>query len=454
MQGNEKRSKILRTASACPLLLACCLLAGCSEPTGHNALDTEQSAAIPADADERNPAIRHEVAEINITETDWPWWRGPDLNNHAAADQNPPLRWSETECVLWRVELPGEGHATPCIYGNRIFLPAGDADNQIIWLFCLDRDTGAQLWRTEVYQGPFPKIHADNSPASATPACDGRYVYFPYQSDEAVCMAAVDLQGNVAWSKPVGAYKSIQGYSASPALYESLVIVPVDGSLGNNLVALHCGSGNEVWRTPLPEGLESYASPLVTHVAGRNQVVVIGGKQTSSYELLWRCDGPADYCAAVAAFDRDTIYATGGYPQKALLAIRADGTGDVTQTHVRWQSDKKAGYVPSPLLHEGLLYAVSDKGLLRCYDTADGQVVWEHATRAPFYSSPVLVGDHIYVFDREGKGYVVKTGRQFELLATNELPHGAFATPVILDSRIYLRMLGDFYCLGVNSNAD
>ena len=150
----------------------------------------------------------------------------------------------------------------------------------------------------------------------------------------------------------------------------------------------------------------------------------------------------------MAAFDENTVYATGGYPQKALLAFRADGTGEVTKTHLRWKSDRKAGYVPSPLLHEGLLYAVNDKGLLRCYDTADGEVVWQHDTKAPFYSSPVLVGESIYVFDREGKCYVIKTGREFELSATNELLSGAFATPVFLDDRVYIRTLGDFYCLG------
>lgn len=384
---------------------------------------------------------------------DWPCWRGPGADNHAATGQNPPLHWSEKEHVLWKVGLPGSGHGTPCVLGNRIFLATGDAAAKSIKILCLDRASGKQLWQTEVYQGPLPKIHNDNSHASATLACDGLRVYFPYQSDEAVCMAAVDLDGKVVWNKTVGPYKSIQGYSASPALYESLVIVPVDGSLGNHLVALSRETGDEAWRSPLPEGLESYASPLVARVADRDQVVVIGGKKTSSYapasgELLWRCDGPADFCAAVVVFDKDTVYATGGYPQKALLAIRADGAGDVTQTHVRWQSDKKAGYVPSPLLHDGLLYAVSDNSLIRCYDAADGKVVWEHATKAPFYSSPVLSGDRIYVFDREGKGYVFKAARKFELLATNELPSGVFATPVILDSRIYLRTLKEFYCLG------
>ena len=384
---------------------------------------------------------------------DWPWWRGPSLNNHAATGQKPPLKWSETENVLWRVELPGKGHSTPCIRGHRIFVSVGDAQQQTISLLCLERDTGKKLWQTEVYHGPFPKIHDDNSRASATPACDGERVFVPYQTEDAVRLAAFDLEGKLVWNQPVGPYKSIQGHSSSPALYKSVVIVPSDGSVGNRLTALHRKTGGVVWRATLTKGLESYASALVGRVAGRDQAILIGGSKTNSFDpntgrLLWTCDGPAEFCAATAALSEDTVFATGGYPQKGLLAIRADGAGDVTKSHLRWKSDSKAGYVPSPLLHEGLLYAVSDTGLLRCYEAATGQVVWEHALGAPFYSSPVLVGDRIYVFDRKGKGYVVKTGRQFELLATNELSAGAFATPVILGDRIYLRTLREFYCLG------
>jgi len=219
-----------RVVDACLLLIACCLLAGCAEPIPEKTPDARRVSASSAKAaTAREPVALDDLPEITVVEGDWPWWRGPRLNNHAAADQNPPLRWSEKEHVLWRVELSGKGHATPCVFGNRIFLPVGDAAAESIWLLCLDRATGEKLWRTEVYQGPFPKIHADNSPASATPACDGRYVYFPYQSEEAVGMVAVDLDGHVIWNQAVAPYKSIQGYSASPALYESLVIVPLGG---------------------------------------------------------------------------------------------------------------------------------------------------------------------------------------------------------------------------------
>jgi hypothetical protein len=286
------------------------------------------------------------------------------------------------------------------------------------------------------------------------PACDGERVFIPYQTADTLCLVALDLNGQLVWRATVGPYKSIQGYSSSPALHKSLVIVPSDGSLGNKLTALHRKTGALVWRASLTQGLESYASPLVVRVAGRDQAILIGGKKTHSFDpnsgkLLWTCDGPADFCVATAAFNQDTVFSTGGYPQKGLLAIRADGNGDVTQSHLRWQSDAKAGYVPSPLLHDGLLYAVSDTGLMRCYEADGGRIVWEHALKAPFYSSPVLAGDRIYLFDRESKGYVIQSGRTFALLATNELPDGVFATPVILGGRIYLRTLRDFYCLAM-----
>ena len=385
---------------------------------------------------------------------DWPWWRGPSLDNHAATGQQPPLKWSATENVLWRVDLPGKGHATPCIVGKRIFVTTGDRKLQSISLLCLDRDSGKKLWQTEIFHGVLPKIHPDNSYASATPACDGERVFIPYQTADAVGLAALDLEGKLVWNQTVAPYKSIQGHSSSPAIHKSLVIVATDGSLGNKLTALHRKTGAVVWRSSLTAGLESYASPLVVRVAGRDQAILIGGKKTHSFDpnngkLLWICDGPADFCAATAAFNQDTVFSSGGYPEKGLLAIRADGAGDVTQSLLRWKSDAKAGYVPSPLLHDGLLYAVSDNGLMRCYEADGGQIVWEHALKAPFYSSPVLVGDRIYLFDRNALGYVIKTGRKFELLATSELPDGVFATPVVLDNRIYLRTLSDFYCLGI-----
>jgi len=386
--------------------------------------------------------------------TDWPWWRGPNKDGIAAAGQNPPLRWSATQNIVWRVELGGLGHGTPCIVGGRIFLATGETRKRAVSVLCLDRKSGKRLWQKTVYRGKLPKVHKNNSPASATIACDGERIFFPYQTADAIRMVAMDLEGEVLWKTKIGPYESVQGYSASPALHKSAVIVPLDIKGPSKLVALHRKTGQVIWEAKRPGNHETYASPLVARVAGREQVVLIGPDNTRSYDpdtgrLLWDCKGPAQFVAAVVAFDAERVYATGGWPERALLGIRANGTGEVTATHLAWSSDKKAGYVPSPLLAGGLLYAVRDEsGLLRCYDPQTGKVIWSKDLDAPFYSSPVLVGERIYLFDRKGKGTVFKAGRKFELLAENTLPAGAFATPVFLDNRIYLRTLEDFYCIG------
>ena len=180
-----------------------------------------------------------------------------------------------------------------------------------------------------------------------------------------------------------------------------------------DLTAFHRATGEVVWRKALRAVGEGYGPAVVAHVAGRDQLLQLGGTYTRGCDpetgaLLWECEGPAKkVCVSTAVFDNDTVYATGGYPNRRLMAIRANGTGDVTQSHLTWFVDVKAGYVPSLVLRDGLLYSVVDQGLMRCYNAADGRVLWEHDFKVPFYSSPALAGDRIYLFDRKGKGYVV-----------------------------------------------
>ena len=386
---------------------------------------------------------------------DWPCWRGPTRDNVAPGEQDPPTEWSATRNVVWRVKVPGAGHGSPCIVGDRIILGTGDRKAGTVSVVCLDRATGERRWKTDVYKGRLPKVHRDNSPASATCAWDGARAFLSYQTDSDIRLAAVDGDGGLVWDKALTAYRSMHGFGASAIVYKSLVIVATDGQPNpgaSRMVALDRKTGDVVWRIP-PASRSSYASGFVVNVAGRDQLIVLGPENTWSFDPatgkpFWRCKGPASVCAATVAFNDDTVFVTGGYPKRSFLAIRADGSGDVTATHVRWKGDSKAGYVPSPLYSNGLVYAVADKGLMRCYDAASGEVLWAHDFKAPFYSSPVLVGDRLYVFDRKGKGYVMRAGRKLELIATNTLPHGAAATPVILDGRIYFRSYEDLYCLG------
>ena len=411
-----------------------------------------QQAALP---DVAPAAGWDSLPAVKAAPGDWPWWRGPNFDNIAPAGQTPPAAWSAVSNIVWRVRLPGVGHSSPCMVGDRIYITSGEKTpaESVLWLFCLERATGKTVWKTEIYKGPSPKMHPDNSLASATPACDGERVFVPVQSNTAIITTAVGLDGNVLWSQTVAPYNTIQGYSAALSFYKSAVIVPVEGPKGCYLTALHRQSGAVVWRKAIRTVVESYAPAQVRFVAGREQLLLIGGTSTRGYdpgngELLWECSGPARTCVATPVVDGDTVYATGGYPGRQFIAIRADGKGDVTKSHLTWTSDAKVGYVPTPLLFEGLLYAVADQGLMRCYDAKDGRVLWEQDFKAPFYSSPTLAGNKLYLFDRKGKGYLVPTGRTAGAIVTNELPSGVFATPVFLDHRIYLRTLGDFYCIG------
>lgn len=383
---------------------------------------------------------------------DWPWYRGPASNNLCQGNQKPPMQWSHTQNILWQKDLPGQGHATPCIQGERLFIPAGDKGKETIWMFCLNRDTGEQLWQARVYHGPMAKIHKDNTYASATPACDGKRIFFPYQTQGETRMVCMAQDGDVVWDKALSPYTSIQGFSASPIFYKSAVIVPTDGKNHNKLTALHRNTGLVIWQVDVPAEHESYASATLVHTAGRPQIILVGPDHIRSYnpdtgEMIWVCDGPAMCYVAVAVADENTVYATGGYPKKAMLAIRADGTGNVTDTHVSWKSDNKASYVPSPLLHEGLIYGVNDQGLYRCYQSKTGEVLHEKKLEGAYYSSPVLAGDKIYLFNKTGKATIFKADQSLEILAQNDLPHGVFATPVICHSRIYLRTLKTLYCL-------
>ncbi|MBT3200725.1 MAG: PQQ-binding-like beta-propeller repeat protein [Phycisphaerales bacterium] len=437
-------------AIALGLLVVCsAVLIGCAQAAEQNESDDAGSPVTvikPAEGWDDLPVAKPGA-------DDWPWWRGPGLNNIARGDKTPPLEWAPDKNILWRVKLDGKGHSTPCIWGKQIFLSVGDKKKKTISMICLDRDSGTEQWSTTVYSGELPRMHRDNSYASAMAACDGQRVFFAYQTPKTLRMVALSLGGKIIWDEEVAKYWTVQGHSASPALYKSLVIMPSDRKGAAALVAMHRKTGKKIWQVPRPGTKESYASPLVMRVAGRDQVVVIGPDNTRSYDpntgkFLWECDGPAEYCAATVAFDKDKVYSTGGYPEKALLAINAGGKGNVTGKRVKWKSDRKAGYVPSPLVSDGLVYAVEDKGFMRCYNAESGKVVWEKHLQTKIYSSPVLVGKRIYLFDRKGKGFVMQAGGAFKLLAENTLEDGVFATPVISGGRIYLRTLGDLYCIG------
>jgi outer membrane protein assembly factor BamB len=395
-----------------------------------------------------------EPADFDTTH-DWPWWRGPKQNG-LSSEESPATQWSGSENVVWKTKLPGEGHGSPIVIGSRIFLAAADqrSGQGLHLLVCLKRTTGEILWQREVAVGEFVAKHEKNSHASVTPASDGKRVFLPMAIDDQIRVAAYDFEGHRLWMTTCGGYASQHGYGASPTLWKHLVIVAGESLNKSFLVALHRDSGEIIWR--IARGNDgSYSTPIVATVAGRDQLLISGNGQTCGYdpatgELLWYVDGPAKTTAATMTYLDDLVFSHGGYPTQNILAIRADGSGNVTDSHIVWKSSQNVPYVPSSLAVDGKLIVLADNRRLRVFDAKTGDTLTQArvGTGPDFTASVVKSGDYYFASDESGKTFVFTLGPQYDEVAVNNLGEPLFATPVILDGQIYLRSPGTLYCIG------
>lgn len=390
------------------------------------------------------------LADVEVAATDWPWWRGTARDGKAAA-QDVPIEWSETKNVVWRADVPGRGHGSPTVWGDRVFLATCDETAETQSLLAFDRATGKPLWTTRIHDGPLMHRHEKNSHASASAACDGERVFVVFMADDGIWVTATDLDGEIVWQTKAGDFVSKHGYGASPLIYKSLVIVPGDHTGGSYLTALHRKTGEIVWRTARPNEA-SFATPIVAEVCGRTQLLVSGCNQVTSYDpesgkLVWWCGGPADTTAATIATDGEHAIASGGYPQKEILCIRGDGEGDVSATHVSWRTNRNATYVPSPLVSGERTYIVDDNGIFTSYITNTGKIVWQKRLSGGFSASPVLCGDRLFLTNESGTTYVIRAADEFEQLAANQLGDAGFASPVICGGQIFLRTGDGLYCI-------
>ena len=427
--------------SLSPWFLLCLLsLPGCSEPSDPPGITTSLVNEV------------QDAPSVEVRAEDWPWWRGPTFNGKSV-EQEVPLKWDENTNVVWKSPVPGRGHSTPAVWGERLFLSTAENDSQS--LLCYDRRTGAPLWSQPIHTGNFQHTHRKNSQASATPACDGQRVYVPFVNGEGVVLSATDLGGKILWQKKLGDYESEHGYGSSPVIHGNLVIVAGDSLRGSFIAGVERERGLVVWTINRKDGPShgNYATPIVGKVAGRSQLLIPGKERVDAYDplsgqLLWFARGLSQVAANTVSFDGDLVYASGGYPEKALLCIRADGEGDVTDSHVVWREKRAITYVPSPLAHNGRLYLVNDKGIASCYNSTTGERIWQERVDGQFTASPTLVGDHLYCPDEDGTTHVLKAADQFEVVASNPLGDGIFASPVICGGQIFLRTHQHLYCIG------
>jgi outer membrane protein assembly factor BamB len=402
--------------------------------------------------------IRADAQEVGA-KTDWLTWRGPNLNGIAASGQTPVASWTDTKNVVWKTPVPGRGHASPTIVGNKIFLATCDEASQTQSVVAFDRASGRQLWKQDLNRGGLPKtIHKKNTHATPTVASDGRSLFVSFYNHDGIQVSALSLDGKGLWQQVVGPFLPRQykyGYAASPMLYKSSVLVVGDYDGDAWLAALDSRTGRTSWKIKRP-GKLSWSSPVVANIAGRDQLLLSGNDMVASYDpgsgrQLWSTAATTMATCGTMIWEGDLVFASGGYPKSETVCIRADGSGKIV-----WKNNHKC-YEQSMLVHEGHVYAVTDRGIAFCWRAKDGQEMWtDRLPGGPVSASPILAGGNIYLSNERGTTYVFTAiPRKFELVGQTQLGQEAFATPTICGSRIFLRVADHssgrrefLYCIG------
>lgn len=389
---------------------------------------------------------------VSARAENWPGFRGP-RGDGSSAEKGLPVRWSATENVAWKVELPGRGHASPVIWGDRIYLVTALEEKQERVLLCLDRKTGRTLWQRTVLTAPLERIHSLNSYASSTPLTDGERVYVSFLDRDRMFIAAYTAAGEKVWEARPGPFSSVHGYCSSPILYKNTVIVNGDHDGDGYLVALDRKTGRTVWKTPRPNNTRSYCVPLIREIDGKPHMMLTGSKCTASYNpedgsLQWIMDGPTEQFVAAPVYNGKYLFITAGYPEKHLLAIRPGGSGKIGDEHIAWRTRRGASYVPSPILHGPYLLQVSDGGFLSAYNADSGEQLWTERLGGGHSASPIASEDRVYFLSDRGVTTVVKPGPKFEKLAVNEIGEDSFASPVASQGQIFIRGVKHLFAIG------
>jgi len=406
----------------------------------------------------------------------WGQWRGPYATGVSKTAQ-PPLEWSESKNVRWKVEIPGRGSGSPVVWGDRVYLmtavpvgitgdaahaPRGGIRERIPHRFivmALNRSDGKIAWeRTVKEEAPHEGSHVDNGTwASSSVATDGEHVVAFFESKG---LFVFDMQGELVWEKDFGdkLMRNQFGEGSTPALYRDRIVVVWDQQGGQSFVAtLNKKTGEELWRVSRDE-IDTWATPLVVENAGRAQVIVPGRNRLRSYDLedgsiVWESAGLTMNPIPSPVFHEGMVFATSGFQGNNLKAVRiADAKGDITGTPALvWSLDRDTPYVPSPLVYDGLLYILkTNNGILSTFDAKTGTPHYQgqRLTAVPnVFASPVGAVGRVYIPGREGTTVILRNSPTFEELATNTLDDGFDASPALVDKEIYLRGNKFLYCI-------
>jgi outer membrane protein assembly factor BamB len=416
----------------------------------------------------------------------WPQWRGPG-GLGISSETGFAAEWSPTSHIAWKTEIPGRGHSSPVVWGDRIFLTTSFKEEQVpgrkapvhlgfdftpgyvhpdavdidfkhsLQVLALDAKDGRIVWTQTAYDGlMFDDRHRKNTYASPTVATDGRLVYAFFES---LGLFAYDFDGHLKWKTSLGPIiKAGLGPGTSPVVYENLVILQCDQEMGDGsfIVGLNRDTGAEVWRADR-KNRRSWATPLLVRAGDHVELVASGAESVIAYnpatgKELWRANGTDSHPIPSPVAGHGLVVMSAGSQAKRALAIRLGGTGDLTNSpSVVWRYNKGTAYVPSPILVGKYVYLMTDAGILTCLDVDTGQLVYEGGrvpVPATFTASPVSFGDVILLTSEDGDTFMIKAGPTFEVIRTNSVGEPVFASPALAHGMIYIRGEQHLFAIG------
>jgi len=387
----------------------------------------------------------------------WPRFRGPG-GLGICADTNVPAKWNGTtgEAILWKTKVPLPGHNSPIVWNDRVFVTG--ADPNTCEVFCFGALSGRLLWNRPVKstpQGAEPiDVMEDTGYAASTAVTDGRRVCAIFATGDVGCF---NFEGKELWTRNLGVPDSAYGYASSVDMYRNLVIIQYDQGAADDeiskLIALDTFTGRTVWETkrPVPN---SWSSPIVIEVAAQPQIITCGDPCVIAYNPsngteIWRAKCLGGEIAPSPIYTAGLIIAI--EPYATMVAIRPDGKGDVTKTHIAWKADESTPDISCPVSNGEFIFMLTTEGFLTCYKTADGTKLWEHELQKNFLASPSLVGNRLYMLSKKGVMYIAEAGAEYKELAKCQLGEECYASPAFMDGRIYIRAIKNLYCIGTTN---
>jgi outer membrane protein assembly factor BamB len=404
-----------------------------------------------------NLAIAQQPAELRILVADgegqdyWPNWRGP--SGQGLVEGEYPDTWSDTENVLWKTSVPGIGHSSPIVWANQIFLTTSYGDGTRMSVLSYDRATGELLWECEVPFVSQEHIHDKNSHASATAVTDGQTVFASFGQQGLV---AVDFDGNLLWHNQIEDLDNYHGSAGSPVLYEDTVIVYQDHRGSSFVAAFSKETGDVVWRTDR-EAQTGWGTPIIIDTGERQELIVSSQATVNAYdpatgEEYWSIAGNMFEVIPTPVVGHGMVFASSGRAGPTF-AIRPGGSGNVTDSHVVWKTQKGSPFVPSAIIVDEYLFMMNDMmSIVTNYEAATGKLMFQGrlgtSSREGFSASPVALDGKVFFTNDEGQTFVLEVGPEFKLLHINELNARTQASPALVDGKWYFRTINELIAIG------